>query len=251
MIFPFCVNGQKLPGTQEASAKAPKNIKIDGKPIEWKDFKAYNNSTGIYYTISNDDANLYLALQAKDYDVINRILAGGVTLNIQKSRDKNDINRISITYPVPDSKHPVILSLRPLYNEIPDTSTRYRDSIMKFHNQILAQNFKSISVYGINGIDSVISIYNENGIKAYAQFDNKKIYTLEMSIKLNALNLSPLKNETFTYHLQINGAKFSNDLHPNILGTPEAVARILAAHEAAEAKRAATTDFWASYTLLN
>jgi len=68
-------NAQKLPAVQKESVWAPITVKIDGKAAEWGNkFQAYNSSTEIYYTISNDDNNLYLAIKAVDPDIINKFL---------------------------------------------------------------------------------------------------------------------------------------------------------------------------------
>ena len=56
---------QKLPKIQDVNQRAPSNMKIDGKPAEWNDqFLAYNTNVEVFYTLSNDDKNLYLALRA-------------------------------------------------------------------------------------------------------------------------------------------------------------------------------------------
>src|SRR5476649_2012908 len=90
---------QKLPNVQTASVRAPANIKIDGKTTEWNNtFQAYNHATDIFYTVSNDDAKLYLTIQASDKLVINKIMSGGITFTIQKSGKKTDKDGISITY---------------------------------------------------------------------------------------------------------------------------------------------------------
>lgn len=65
---------QKLPKVQTTGIKAPVDIKIDGKPTEWTQFEAYNNATDFYYTFSNDNDNLYLAVQATDYRIIQKLL---------------------------------------------------------------------------------------------------------------------------------------------------------------------------------
>src|SRR5690349_21603114 len=104
MLVALVVNAQKLPSTQQASLHAPANIKIDGKPTEWNKFQAYNHNTDIFYTLSNDDEKLYFTVQATDPDVINRIVGGGITLTVQKSTNKKDKSKMSITYPIIDNK---------------------------------------------------------------------------------------------------------------------------------------------------
>lgn len=52
LLFSLIVSAQKLPNIQKESVRAPDNVKVDGKPIEWGNkLKAYNNATeisGIY-----------------------------------------------------------------------------------------------------------------------------------------------------------------------------------------------------------
>lgn len=66
---------QKLPKVQTTSVWAPPNIKIDGKTTEWNDrFQAHNTGNHVFYTLSNDNKNLYLALRMEDLDGDNRYL---------------------------------------------------------------------------------------------------------------------------------------------------------------------------------
>src|ERR1700744_3913120 len=103
--FTTIAQAQKLPNVQQKSMRAPETVKVDGKATEWDDsFQAFNHATDIYYTMANDDKNLYLVVQATDKQVINKIIGGGVALTIQKSGKKNDKDGITITYPVFDPK---------------------------------------------------------------------------------------------------------------------------------------------------
>ena len=83
--FLFCIaisaDAQKLPTEQQVSLRAPAGLKIDGKATEWDNkFQAYNHHTDFYYTIANDDNNLYLIVQANEPAIIKRILKGGIAL---------------------------------------------------------------------------------------------------------------------------------------------------------------------------
>src|SRR5260221_3908569 len=80
-------NAQKLPKVQRISVRAPKNIKIDGTSREWENdtFRAYNASDRIYYTMSNDDHNLYLIVRATGVFEDDKVIRGGVTLTISHS----------------------------------------------------------------------------------------------------------------------------------------------------------------------
>src|SRR4051812_14249152 len=98
----ICLNAaaQKLPNVQQASFRAPANIKIDGKTTEWGNkLQAYNPGTEIYYTLANDDKRLYLVVQADNYTTVNNIVNGGIGLAIQKAGSKTDAGAPFIKFP--------------------------------------------------------------------------------------------------------------------------------------------------------
>ncbi len=84
-------SAQKLSNVQKSGFRAPANIKIDGKTDDWANsFKAYNANIESYYTIANDDDNLYLVIQAGNNDVANKMMRGGITFNINQDKSKDD-----------------------------------------------------------------------------------------------------------------------------------------------------------------
>jgi hypothetical protein len=161
---------QKLPNKQENSAWAPANIKIDGKTDDWNNqFNAYNPGAAIFYSIANDDQNLYLVIQAKQQDVINTIISYGFALTLQTSDAKNDKSKVIISYPIFDVNNK---ALRFSIGHA-DTNAAARTVLMNSRNALLAGRFKSIGIYGINGLDT-LSVYNEKGVKAASGFNEKQ-----------------------------------------------------------------------------
>jgi len=240
----IAATAQKLPNVQAISLRAPAGIKIDGKAIEWDNkFQAFNNSTEVFYTIANDDENLYLTVQAIIPQVINRVVGGGVTLTIQKSGKKTDNNNISITYPYTDSKTFLIFNLKLRQSIASDTSVNAADSAMVQNNKLLEQKCKWIATTGIKDLDSLTSIYNDEGIKAVGIFDKKKIYTIELSVSLKHLGLSTKDAAKFTYNIRVNGPKPTPI--PVLPGNEEITAML----NASAARKNAPTDFWGEYTL--
>jgi hypothetical protein len=78
LITHFTAKAQKLPNKQEVSLRIPADMKIDGNAKEWNNkFQAYNKLTNIFYTLSNDDKNLYLVIQATDPIIIEKMIRGG------------------------------------------------------------------------------------------------------------------------------------------------------------------------------
>src|ERR1700761_5505119 len=92
---------QKVSNIQQGSVAAPAGLKIDGKLTEWgPELQAYNKSTKLWYTLANDDQDIYLAIKSTDAANINKILAGGITLTINTAGKKKDKDAFIITYPV-------------------------------------------------------------------------------------------------------------------------------------------------------
>src|ERR1700760_4735297 len=90
----------KLKTVQTTSVWAPANVKVDGSLKEWDDtFQAYNKTTKIFYTVSNDDKYIYFVVKSIDPATSNKIVAGGITFNINTADKKKDENTFSVTFP--------------------------------------------------------------------------------------------------------------------------------------------------------
>jgi len=243
LISAIAATAQKLPKVQTESVYAPANIKIDGKPTEWEGkFQAYNRATEIYYTIANNNENLYLIIQATDPDVINKITGGGITLSINKYGNKKDKNSVSITYPVTEEKPSPLFILQG--KTVVHLSAKEVEAMIVRYNKTLEQNFKWIKVNGIQSLGETVSIYNQDGIKAASLFDNKKSYTCELAIPLKYLAGLIGDGSKFTYHMVVNGRK----LNTNLFGDPLPGQRVLPMIEKMQ-QMAEPTDFWGEYTL--
>lgn len=131
------------------------------------------------------------------------------------------------------------------------------DSIMNIYNKRLADYSKYIAVNGIKNIDSLISVYNTDGIKVAQLFDNKITYTYELAIDLKLLGLATNNGAKFAYHITINGSSLFT--LPDAVFTPSqsegAVKSV--APEGGGNERAvsmmgqqAATNFWGEYTLV-
>ena len=257
LIIPAITNAQKLPSVQTAGFRAPQNVKIDGAAGDWDNsFQAHNSAVDLLYTIANDDDNLYLLARATDQDIVNRVTNGGVSLAIYKSGKKNDKDKIVITYPLSGTTGYMYFNFRGRKGSIPDTSRRALDSVMITSNKKLDKNVKYIGTTGIAGLDSTISVYNENGIKAAGRFNLQKEYTLEVAIPLKLLGLSAEKATKFTYNLIVNGSASMRNITMgplmNMDGTPATgkMAEDFAAGIAkVQAQMSASTDCWGEYTL--
>lgn len=206
IIYTPCVLfAQKLPNKQINSVWLPLHSKIDGKAMEWNNqFQAYNHATELFFTIANDEKNLYLITYTTDAPTIfNKIMTGGLTLLVDNSKQK-----LSITYPFFSKKN------RPYFKRkmkgdddgLPDfLKKKLNDSLMLYNNAVLATKAKEILVHESNRPDSIVSIYNEDDIKVAGLFDVKQGYTFELCVPLKYLGLTENTAEKFKYKISING----------------------------------------------
>ncbi len=247
---------QKLPNVQTASLRAPANIKVDGKATEWGDkFQAYNKATDVFYNVANDDNKLYLTLQTSDEYIIKKILWGRATFSINKLAKKQDANAITITYPVIDRKDRPAINFKEMPKIIDGnkTSVAQADSFMNLSNKRLTEKAKMIKVTGINTLDTLISVYNTDGIKTAIGFDNKMTYTYELAINLKALGLNAKNEDKFYYNLTLNQLPLDDMPGVNITRAPNGeITSVVIEKSQANAGTNVygyTTDFWGEYAL--
>lgn len=207
-----------LKDVQVTSVWAPPEVKIDGKINEWEDhFQAYNKRTKLFYTVSNNDKYLFLALTCTDAQNNNKITAGGITFTINTEGRKKDKNAFILTYPV-ISKASRGRGQRGggrsgrSQTDGPDTA-----AISAAHRQFIASS-KEIKVFGFKDVDdTLISIYNEYGIKAAIGFDTLGNYNYELAVPLKSLRISPDSTTEIAYNVKVNGLQINNDLMSKVM----------------------------------
>jgi len=228
ILFTLCfitgiVNAQKQPQIQEGSVYAPANVKIDGKLDEWQNpfinvrkytgfLNAFNSSCRIYYTIANDDKNLYLVVRGLGNGVSKKVLAGGLTLTVSRTTDRKrtkDLSNVAITFPMPQDPKTTSFIMTAI-NQVEDftgdsvANRKSIDSLDAIANRIANNAAKEIGISGIKDIpDSVISIYNTNGIKTAIQFIQVQA-AIEIAIPLKYLGLSVDNPAMFSYNIRID-----------------------------------------------
>jgi len=255
---------QKLPTTQQVSLRAPDKLKIDGKATEWNNqLQAYNKATDIFYTIANDDENIYLVVQAVNPRIVQKIINVGLTFTVSNTGKKNEKENVSFTYPLLDistggqilynagaMKKSDLAPPRPPNMPVRDDTVKYSlnhtDSLTRIANRLLANNANKIKITGIAEFgDEPISVYNENKIKIAAMFDNGT-YTYELAIPLKYLNLSVNDTKKAAYGIRIDG-RLVNPKR-GLTTTYIYPSRNSGAVDI-DLDLNATTDFWAEYTL--
>jgi hypothetical protein len=211
---PFIALAQKLPKIQQTGKRAPAEIKIDGKTTEWNgEFQAYNINNRIYYTISNDDDNLYLTLCASD-GYGNEKAIFGISFMVKLPAEKGNKSKESVVVIFPTligvrKIEPIRITahtVRLLKDDTTNAAKKKIDSLRLFANKRIDDVFKEINVTGIKEIhEPSISIYNTEGIKVAAQFNDHMQYTYELAIPLKYLGPSINSGQKFNYNIKMNG----------------------------------------------
>ncbi len=257
LLFFSFANAQKLPQVQKSGLRAPANIKVDGKTTEWNNqLQAYNKSIQAYYTLSNDDNKLYLTLQAVKPEIINKIVNGGVSLTIQKGIKKTTNGGMAVTYPVfnRDDRPNVNVNDMAKIDKSSKDAGRLIDSLMNLDNTRLSDKAKFIKVEGINDLDTLVSVYNINGIKTASAFNKQMAFTVELSIDLKLLGLSVNDAKGFNYNIRLN--QMDIDFVPGIVvsrkndGTIDMMNVVDPKLANSYISALSTTDCWGQYTLV-
>jgi uncharacterized membrane protein YgcG len=203
----FTVSAQKLANIQEGSIWAPANVKVDAQLGDWNNtFQAYNKTTDVFYTIANTESNLYLVIKSGNATINNKIIGGGVNFTINTEGKKKEKDAFVVTFPVVDMKNlrNMVMQFAGGMNrqqgQEPDSAAiaNMRKKAISIDKEIKLVGFKDIP-------DSVISIYNEYGIKAAVDFDNKGNLVMEILIPLKYLHIVGDKDASFAYNLKLNG----------------------------------------------
>lgn len=241
---------QKVASSQKENLRAPTNIKIDGKLDEWGNkLQAYSHHTQFYYTMSNDDRYLYLTVQAVQQDIIDRITQGGITLTINKSGKKKDPESVQVTYPVTDSYLGINVKDAPQVKPGSDVAVAALDSFITATNTYIQQKTKMIKVIGVKDVDSLISVYNLDGIKAVCAIDQQLHYNYELAISLKDLGFDIQNPIKFVYQVMINEKGSNMIIKRESDGVHSVINVILIAPDNPNLGPQPATDFWGEYTL--
>jgi hypothetical protein len=252
---------------QEVSVRAPDNIRIDGKTLEWPNnkLKVFNNSNKIFYTVSNDDNNLYLTMRGTYFYGSAKMVGGGVTFTVSRLVDKKarekDKNSVAVTFPYldPEAAHSIYSSINSYSNMVHDTLNRVKDhdSLVKVVNAETTAAIKEIKVSGIKEIeDPLISIYNTTGVKAMGTFNRGMAFTLEIAIPLKYLGLAANDDAKFSYNIKLNEPRWlsanGNNAAPMPMVGDMVNGQVLTSAPSVNPDYyflSNTTDFWGEYTL--
>jgi hypothetical protein len=256
-IFCLTVKAQKLPAVQQGGLRAPTNVKTDGKANEWgNQLEAYNPSTQVYYTIGNSDDKLYLTVQVKEAGIINKILIGGITFTTNLTGKKADKEGVNITFPVLKKEMITSIAIKlrePLTAVDSAGKARQMDSLVRLMNEDIGSKTKEIGLKGMKTLsDSLISVYNVEGIKAVIKFDQHKALIYELSVPLKYLGLAVKDQSAFHYNVMLNGLDRTDVvIYPpgSRIAMVTSLPRGVTTSGVNSMSFTFPTDFWGEYTL--
>ncbi|MES2827060.1 MAG: hypothetical protein V4687_02855 [Bacteroidota bacterium] len=202
----FCFS-QKLPKVQQGSMRAPSDIVVDGVDKEWNNtFRAFNAKMNVFYTIANDDANLYLILKIKDRRAIHKALFGGIELMVSDKASFPAVGAVSFTYPSYTSSYsPWDLS----FGDFPSNNSdvvKYKFQVDSFHVAVNKQLSNRIKLIGLKDgrlpLDTAVSIYNSHPVTIKSKFDRELAYFVEFAIPRASLP----ETDKIHYKIILSGA---------------------------------------------
>ena len=80
---------------------AEKPVQVDGFITDWKDsLDLYNEETKLYYSLSNDNENIYLAIKNNSQEGLTKILARGISFSANYESNKK--TPPTVTFPILD-----------------------------------------------------------------------------------------------------------------------------------------------------
>jgi hypothetical protein len=194
MNLPAAFSQKKAEMINTRWANSP--VVADGSLTDWPDsLTLYNEATNLYYSLANDDKNVYLALRSASKQDLTKILAGGISFSANIEGKKKD--------------HPTVIF--PVLDRTPgkNRNSKEQPEVDEMQKQILSR-IKDIKVAGFKEIiDGGISLQNTYGIRAAASFDEKNNLIQEIIIPLSLLNLSTATAGEVTYSIKVNGLQSS------------------------------------------
>ncbi len=233
---------------------------MDGRLAEWNNiFAAENKRTALYYTIANDDKNIYFVLKSISQSAIAKIMLGGISFTLNTKGKKKDEESFTVTYP---------LVARNVGNRAAgqnrqrgmqtnnEQTQEQKDSIAMVQRKTQLAAIEEIKVFGFKDVtDSLISIYNEYGIKAVGRIDEQGAYCYELAIPLSMLAIAPDFSKEIAYRIRLNGRPTAgnfparaNNAGGGGFGAQNRQGGFGSSNNTAQQELLSVTDFWGKYS---
>ncbi|MCJ8212093.1 hypothetical protein MUY27_20415 [Mucilaginibacter sp. RS28] len=195
----------------------PAGISIDGSLKDWGDsLRYYNEDKKLYYSLANDQENLYMAMRVNDLTEQRRILAAGLTLGVNPKGKKKET--YSITFPVGETGNAPFGDIhrrndggdgKDGADNRPSPDADAREEMMRAR----LTKLRNIKVTGFPDIESeVITTANTYGIKTAIDIDKDGYLVYEAAIPLKFFHAEINDKNEWAFNFKING--ISAPSHP-------------------------------------
>jgi len=220
LLFVKIAAAQKLPRVQKVSLRGTAaTAAVIGPDTIAEQFQAYNPNNRIFYTISNDDDNLYLSVGFPGWFETEKFAVGGVTFSVKTKAGKANA---AFTYPVTLYTHNGIEEGIHQFSNLKDDAANNREKLAELpyiFNQKILKTFINIAVKGATGVpDTIQAIKNNFGLKAIAAYDKNMSMVYHLTVPLKYLELNGA--DSFMYDLKMNGTPAVEKIAPNTYPPP-------------------------------
>jgi len=192
-------NGQKLPGIQKQSIYASIDIRGKGEPL----YQAYNKNTQTYYTMANDDKNLYIVIAGDKSNIIGKMIGGGITFTVKDMSGKKPSRPLSTKYPL--FQRSVRYAIGGLFSDSSQTTADINKTLEAESREILITGMK-------NDVPDTVSIYNDYGITAMGVLGVKRWYVCEVIVPLKYLDELTDKDPKLSFNIALNPIQSYNQV---------------------------------------
>ncbi|WP_316793677.1 hypothetical protein [Pedobacter frigoris] len=251
-LAPCCA--QKLPNVQETGMRVPGTVKIDGKIDEWGGkLQAFNDRVTLFYTIANDEDNIYLVVHCTNSLIIKKIINGGLSFSINVLH-KKEKGSVSVLYPFV-SRADYDKALKSLPEGVSNGPNNDKQAAFKKRSDSLLTNWQAkkledlrlIKVSGIEEIeDPLISIYNQYDIKIGRRLESKYSYSYELAVPIKYLG-NPADIQFVYYNIKLPGPPMYEYHNPVVV---QGGGSYLTEGGVDLRSLDSVTDFWGQYKLM-
>jgi hypothetical protein len=162
---------------------------IDGSDSGWtKPLAYYDEKQGLYYSVSNDDRNVYITASTQNDATIIRILRGGMTLYINSHGTKDEYGAAGISFPTGNShgNNDNLLNSRPGLEQDKNISLRGVEDYSLFgFRTIRAPETFGYGQPNAEGVEVAINISSSKELIYEAKIPLNSFLTRAMMVSLN------------------------------------------------------------------
>jgi len=195
--------------TMGQSAWQAKPVTVDGNPTEWSlPLRFSDSKSGLQYTITNDESNIYMAIRATEQQIQMKILMAGMQIWINP--DGKFKKTAGIQFPLPGKPDPKAMN----ENMHPGVQQGKKPGTMNMANQFKMQDPKVTLSGFLPEYNGTFNADETKGIKAAINWDSDNIMTYELCVPLKSFYTKDMKslkeNPVLGVMIVINAIDFAN-----------------------------------------